>query len=387
MDDSMLDCTLHVGMPKTGTSSIQQTLFFGLSDPRFEYFSSGEVSGANLLPVLVRASLAKPWFWNGRGGDSAYASHMHQKYRSNFHRFIVKSRLRGKHLILSGESCSGMPSADLTKLRQLINDYGYAVRVILYLRPWKSWMESAYQQQIKIATQTGPSKTPAMSLENLNGLDYRSQIEALDSAFGREHVQICAFSPNQFPNGCVVQDFFQRVGIDLQPEAIRRDNESIGLNAVKMLYCYKRFRQREYLLKPLAVWQHFLMTLALREMPDTAFRFHSEYANPILEDYTSQTDWIENRLSASFREDFAAYDDEPCIRTLDDFLCFDEASVDWLAHRTKSSTPKTYRGEDAAKQIGEMIHRLRHQMPPWNQVSQSAGRSVRRSIVRWLYRR
>jgi hypothetical protein len=280
-----------------------------------------------------------------------------------------------------------MPSADLTGLRQLINDYGYAVRVIFYLRPWKSWMESAYQQQIKLATQTGPSKMPAISLENLKRLDYRSQIEALDYAFGPEHVQVCVFSPNQFPNGCVVQDFFQRVGIDLQPGAIRRDNESIGINAVKMLYCYKRFRQREYLLKPFAVWQHFQMTLALREMPDTAFRFHSEYANPILEDYTSQTTWIENRINSSFREDFSAYDDAPCIRTVDDFLCFDEASVNWLAHRTKSSIPKTYRGEDVAKQIGEMIHRLRHQMPPWNQVSESAGRSVRRSIVRRFYRR
>ena len=387
MDEDMLDCTLHVGMPKTGTSSIQQTLFFGLSDPRFVYFSSGEVSGAQFLPVLVRASLAKPWYWNGRGGDSTYASRMHQKYRNNFHRFIVQSRTRGKHLILSGESCSGMPSADLTGLRQLINDYGYAVRVIFYLRPWKSWMESAYQQQIKLATQTGPSKMPAISLENLKRLDYRSQIEALDYAFGPEHVQVCVFSPNQFPNGCVVQDFFQRVGIDLQPGAIRRDNESIGINAVKMLYCYKRFRQREYLLKPFAVWQHFQMTLALREMPDTAFRFHSEYANPILEDYTSQTTWIENRINSSFREDFSAYDDAPCIRTVDDFLCFDEASVNWLAHRTKSSIPKTYRGEDVAKQIGEMIHRLRHQMPPWNQVSESAGRSVRRSIVRRFYRR
>lgn len=387
MDEGKVDCTLHVGMPKTGTSSIQQSLFLGLRDPRFVYFSCGEVSGAQFLPVLVRASLAKPWFWNGRGGDSTFASRMHRRYRSRFHQFLEQPRSQGKHLILSGESCSGMPQADLVGLRQLLNDQGYKVQVVVYLRPWKSWFESAYQQQIKLSTQTGPSKIPATSLENLNRLDYRSQVEALDSSFGSEHVQICVFSRNQFPNGCVVEDFCQRVGIDFETGAICRDNESIGLNAVKMLYCYKRFRQQEYLLKPLSVWQHFQMTLALREMPDTAFHFHSEYAAPILNDFASQSAWIENRINALFREDFAAFDDRPCIRTLDDFLCFDEASVKWLAQRTKSSVPKALRGEDAAKRIAEMIHRLRHQLPQWNQVSQSAGRSLRRSAVRWLYNR
>lgn len=39
----MKRCILHIGMPKTGTSSIQHFLFYGLKDARFQYFSFGEV--------------------------------------------------------------------------------------------------------------------------------------------------------------------------------------------------------------------------------------------------------------------------------------------------------------------------------------------------------
>lgn len=383
----MLDCTLHVGMPKTGTSSIQKTLFLALSDPRFAYFSSGEVTGAQLLPVLVKPSLARPWFWNGRGGDIEYARNMQRKYLATFQRFVGKCRSQGKHLILSGESCSRMSSEDLIELRQLINQHGYKIHVVLYLRPWKSWIESAYQQDIKLATMSGPSGKSLMSLANEGRLDYRSCLENLDHAFGAENVQVRVYSPQQFPNGCVVQDFFRQIGIHLRPESIRRDNDSIGINAVKMLYCYNLFLKHRYRINSLAFYQHVQLTLALREMPDAPFHFHSAYALPMFEKYTSQTSWIENRIGADFHEDFFAFDHGHCIQSPEDFLCFDESSVHWLAQRTKSPIPKEYHGEATARTIADMIQKLRHQLPSLSRISGSVCEVVERSMVRWRYAR
>ncbi len=46
-------CVLHVGMPKTGSSSIQSTLFFGLDNTSHRYIGFGEINGSRALKTLV----------------------------------------------------------------------------------------------------------------------------------------------------------------------------------------------------------------------------------------------------------------------------------------------------------------------------------------------
>ena len=65
---AMERCILHVGMPKTGTSSIQETLYHGLKDPRFRYISleRGRTATNRALTVLFAdpaegSFLAKPY--------------------------------------------------------------------------------------------------------------------------------------------------------------------------------------------------------------------------------------------------------------------------------------------------------------------------------------
>ena len=57
----MPSCILHVGMPKTGTSSIQESLLFGLSDPRFRYISFGDPNAGEFLESLFGDET--PGFW------------------------------------------------------------------------------------------------------------------------------------------------------------------------------------------------------------------------------------------------------------------------------------------------------------------------------------
>ena len=42
-------CVLHVGMPKTGSTSIQESLYHGLRARGFWYVSFGEVNGERVL--------------------------------------------------------------------------------------------------------------------------------------------------------------------------------------------------------------------------------------------------------------------------------------------------------------------------------------------------
>ena len=48
----MPTCILHVGMPKTGTSSIQESLYFGLADPGFRLIGLGDANAVRFLEPL-----------------------------------------------------------------------------------------------------------------------------------------------------------------------------------------------------------------------------------------------------------------------------------------------------------------------------------------------
>ena len=48
----MAACILHVGMPKTGTTSIQESLYHGLDDPAFRYIGLGWTNSASYLVPL-----------------------------------------------------------------------------------------------------------------------------------------------------------------------------------------------------------------------------------------------------------------------------------------------------------------------------------------------
>ena len=48
----MNHCIFHIGMHKTGTSSIQESLYYGLRDPSFLYFGFGEPNGSRGLKTL-----------------------------------------------------------------------------------------------------------------------------------------------------------------------------------------------------------------------------------------------------------------------------------------------------------------------------------------------
>lgn len=48
----MNQCIFHIGMPKTGISSIQEYLYYGLRDPAFRYVDFGEANGSRGVTTL-----------------------------------------------------------------------------------------------------------------------------------------------------------------------------------------------------------------------------------------------------------------------------------------------------------------------------------------------
>lgn len=93
---SVTRCWLHIGMPKTGTSSIQETLYYELIDPGFVYCGFGEINGSYALSAFVGKS---PYIASLRTlgvGADAYRRRMLGRFR----RSVKRARDRGADLIL-----------------------------------------------------------------------------------------------------------------------------------------------------------------------------------------------------------------------------------------------------------------------------------------------
>jgi hypothetical protein len=91
-------------MPKTGTSSIQDTLYFGLKDPRFSYYSAGEVNGSRMLWTLYSKEKLPFHLWGKNVDNVHYARKQQVRYQRLLTRQLKRASLQHRTLILSGES-------------------------------------------------------------------------------------------------------------------------------------------------------------------------------------------------------------------------------------------------------------------------------------------
>ncbi|MBE2240328.1 MAG: hypothetical protein IAE81_21255 [Caldilineaceae bacterium] len=352
----MKQCILHVGMPKTGTSAIQESLYYGLADPAFRYIGLGQVNHAAAMAALF--------------GDTPEKSHVHRRMGRSAQQ-VAQYRVQllhklDKHLatadadvqsILSAEYCWGMRGTQYERIREFMAERGYTVRVIAYVRSWKEWLESCFQQRIKAGDLSSFQVSPA----NHSKIDYRERIETLESVFGSEHVQVYKYDPSTFPEGCVVRHFCQQAGIHFDAGRIRRANDSLKLPAIQLLYAYRKFGPGHGTGATAA--QDAWLNQRLRELRGPALRFHSSTVEPVISNVLPQIPWLEQRLGLPFTEDLARYDQGACIRTESDLFDFDPAVLAWLAAATHSRLARPAAGEDAARAVAAQMHTLRRSVP------------------------
>ena len=376
-------CILHVGMPKTGTSSIQKTLYYGLDDPRYRYFAAGEITTSYCLVALAREGTLPFHSWGARGNDTAFVERTRRCYSRKLARCLRQVGNSGAALILSGEGCWIMTHSELSRLKALLNEGGFEVEVIAYVRHWKGYLESNAQQRVQLLSKFGGGKLPPMLQTVGAAMDYRQRIETLEAVFGRDRVRVRKFAAKEFPGGCVVRDFCHQVGITIDEKRIHEVNESLSMDAVRFLECYRRYGNRE---RSSGFWppihHHWLVT-RLRSLRGPAFRIHSSVIEPMLEGLLEQRPWLEERLGAPFDEDLRKHDEGDCFREEEDLYRFREESLRWLVAQTGASQPLVGRGEALARQVGALIHRLRHQVPSRSILAASAASRFRMLWTRY----
>ncbi|MBK6286163.1 MAG: hypothetical protein IPJ33_12285 [Gammaproteobacteria bacterium] len=367
----MSGCVFHFGMHKTGSSSIQNSLYHGLGDPAFHYADLGQ---PNASARIVTAFRAEPETQNMNRKLGLSREQLQPQIRETLERLHRElGHCTRQTVILSGEHIAFLKQTELRRLREFLRGHTSELRAVGYIRAPRSYMESVFQQHL----QGGHG---VFELERLLPR-YRTRFEKLEAIFGAASMHYWYFEPESFPGGCVVRDFCRRLQIDFDARAIQRVNEGLSLPAVRLLYAYRKFGPG-YGTGEVAVRQNAALVRKLRELAGPRLRLHPELVAPVIARHAAEIDWMEQRLQRSLDE-AAAEPGAGAIRAEHELLCFEPRTLEWLGAQLGVRTTTRLRPDSSAEEVASRMHELRLEADR----AEMAARTGFRRGVRRLWRR
>lgn len=357
-------CTLHVGTMKTGTTTIQEELFFRANPRGFQYAGFGRPNGSFGIQVLFDDPSFRSLVTHNLGNDWSGIDRVRDVTWQRLERAVRRAKQRGEHLILSAEILYGFNDDSLERLRQFLQASGFEVRILGYLRPYGPYLESLFQTLVQMG-----KKSLAFDYElERCVLDYQPNVERFWRVFGRDRTTWVKFDPATFPQGCVVRDFCQRLGMPPPLRPIPRQNESLSMSAVQLLYSYNQGSSLGIDEARRAPPRYWLLPSRLRSLSGPPFRLHADVIATHRERIAPQIEWIQSELGFSLAEDSCQHDRRPCIRSEAEMHSYAPETLAWLARETDHCSPPREAGEATVGWVVERMEMLRERLPSMREI-------------------
>lgn len=341
----MRRCIVHFGMPKTGSSSIQATLFGRPGDQRLRYLHGGSANGSGTLATAFMVHPERFHVNRKLGLSTEEIEARRDALLADLERQLEQPAAL---YLISGESLSNFHLPDLRNLVRWLSRRVDEVVAVGYVRPPRGFMESAFQQNVKTADAD-------LDFAHLYP-GYRERFERMDKAFGAENVHYWKFDPARFPEGDVVLDFAQRIGVDLAGVQIKRVNEALGRDAVSLLYCFRQHGPG-FGSGPGALVVNGLLTRAVSALGGPKLRFDDAALRPVIEAQREDLAWMESRLGARLDETpqsggDALHDAQALLRPSDE-------ATRWLAQRLGPAAVAAWQPGLSPEQVADWMATLR----------------------------
>ncbi|MCD8014359.1 MAG: hypothetical protein LUG99_14505 [Lachnospiraceae bacterium] len=217
---------MHLGTPKTATSSIQvaceknDALFheYGYSFPLFPYRYPGVRTQRN-GHFLIEASVEHDTIPNQ---DTTWQDRLALGFN-----MVHEEFKKYDNVILTDESfwrsINYNKQSPLALLKKDAADFGYTIKIIVYLRRQDNYLISRWNQFVKEGTMviSLPDHLEWMLAHEPLVTDYAAALDRLASQVGRENIIVRRFEPSSWVGGSIYADFADAIGlpagISLQP--------------------------------------------------------------------------------------------------------------------------------------------------------------------------
>lgn len=344
----MKHLVIHIGMSKTGSSSIQRTLSKTRQLPRFEYLWLDEANAGRHLATAFMAEPERMQSNRKRGLDKAPLMAERERVLAAW---AAQLRADADLFVLSSEMISLLDRPALTALRDWLTPQVDRISLLGYVREPASYMESMFQQSLKAGNARFDlaRRYPA----------YQERFGSLEAVFGRERLQYKLFAPARFAHQCVVRDFLQGLGRELDGSEVVRVNDGLSAAAVGLLFIYRRHG-------PAlgegarALRGNRRLIQALRSLEGPKFRLSAALVRPILAAMQDDMDWMAERLGEPLPVRLAD-DTAGTVGSEDDLLRLSPAAVDWLVAHTawRPRGDEAAPGRQTLEAVAQALHGLR----------------------------
>ena len=230
-----MDVIAHIGMPKTGTTSIQSALRANRASLAgrgviYPTFSRGTDHQAELLAAVLHRI--------GKAGPDRYIRALPElrgpQHYDRLAREVSQTLAQGTRDHPDGTmllSCEMLGWPYLTPkfikgFTGLMGEHFDGLRAILYLRAQDAWMLSGYSQHIK----NGGTQTPKGWINGLKVPNYDKLVARWEKAVGAENLTVRLLDRQRLKDGDLIADFAEALGHDL-PVAPSGKEENTTLSA------------------------------------------------------------------------------------------------------------------------------------------------------------
>lgn len=340
-------CIVHIGMPKTGSSALQDSLFEKIADARVSY---ANLPVANHSKIIFNLFATTP-------ENSVY----HTKKNIVKHEIALQNE-KNKALLLegfannastieiiSGEDIIHIDEEGLARMKEFLESYFEEVIIVGYVRSPKSFMESAFQQLVKY--------------HELDNFDfsrifpkYKKKLAKFDRVFGRGNVKLWKFDPKSFPSSDITLDFCHKLGIAVGSEyQTLRSNDALSREAVALLYANNKYG-KHFQSPNLELKVNRALVDKVSAIGSTKLRFSNTLVDALIEENKGNIDWIEKRLDTSLGEASEPHEDD--VKSEHDLLTFSSGTLKELQELLPG---KVFQGglQTSAEVAVEMMHTLK----------------------------
>jgi hypothetical protein len=309
---------LHIGVGKTGTSTIQSFLRLNrhaLAAQGFDYPGFLVRGQGRHLPLSAyvaedadrtrsRIMLRIP-----EDDVPAFRAELEQEFQAH----VEDCRARGLHTcILSDEGLSGLDQKScLVRLKHLLERVFVSVEVILYLRRQDQLFVSRRSQRLK------EGRMNLKALRKRRFFDFEPILDRWADVFGEDRVKPRIYERSSFPDGDVVPDFLAACGIDPMQEFERPGwrNPSLSPRAEIFLQHFFRLREAQAPKNP-GGWEKrpSVVRYAMQLFPGSGSSLPRKAAQAFYADYEESNEavrarWFPERETL-FEEDFSSYPEQ-----------------------------------------------------------------------------
>jgi hypothetical protein len=230
-----MKCILHIGIEKTGTTSIQNFLFYNsdlLLSQNYKITKSlGKINNSGLIQFANENLLSSHVKKINKINDEEYDKFLKRR-KNDFKNEILSTnwplKNEKKKVLLSSEFLqSYLNTTDIFNLKSTLTDIGFnEFEIILVLRPQSEIIKSRLStgviagEHYKFLINTNCIDLPKLYLKNSRLLDYGRTISNWTEVFGINNIQV--FDYNKIKKNSLETNFLQAIDLELKIDDLKK---------------------------------------------------------------------------------------------------------------------------------------------------------------------